>query len=430
MSSHLYFNLLKYFFELYKFERLSVPELKDIQLQRFKKLFNHARENSSFYRNFYKKTGVYDLTIKSFDDIKKIPVIDKSILRTQKPEDLLTVPINTPNINVHSTSGSTGVPFKVYYNRIEDYSAHCRVLYALLKMGYNPFKRITMVTRYEPDDTFEIEKEVKLLSQVQKIIGVFNRTIISIYESPDIIIDKILKKRPYVLWSTPSIMDIIISRLKERGLKLKLPVAFFTSESMSDLQLKRYKEYLADKIVDIYGLAECPTMTAAYTDINSKRVFPNSVFIEIINKDKQKNIGTPIITNLINHTMPLIRYSTGDSCNLLEHIDFPIKIIGRISGRVDDLLKLNNGQEFAHHHAHEMFMDFHEVEMWRFVQKSKKLVLQLKVPSCENTEKIKSKATERWAKRFSPDLLTIQFVDEFKIDPTTGKFKNIVRHEN
>ena len=432
MNTHLHFGLIKYFLNLYRFERKSVNEIKKIQLQKFNALFEHAKKHSPFYKRFYKEAGVYDMQICSFEDIQKIPLTDKALLRDQKPKDLLTVPIDSKNINVHSTSGSTGVPFKVYYNNHEDYSAHCRVFFSLLKMGYNPFKKITMIARYEPNDTFEIENELKLLSIIQKKLGVFNRAILSIYDPPDKIINRILESKPKILWSTPSIIDIIISRLKQRGIKLHLPVVFFTSESISDNQLKNYRKYIARKVVDIYGLAECPTMTAAYDDMNIKQVFSDSVLVEFIDKDRQNLTGTPVITNLINHTMPFIRYKTGDTGSLLEHDqNFPTKVIGRINGRIDDLLELKNGQKFAHHHAYEMFMDFHEVEMFRFVQNDDELILQLKIDSRLKTEQdIEKMAKERWAKRFPSDLLKIQFVDEFKVDPKTGKFRNIIKYEN
>lgn len=430
MSTHLYFSLFKYFLNLYRCERKSASELKKIQLQKFKDLFEHAKRHSAFYKRFYKEAGVYDMEIRSFEDIQKLPMTDKSLLKAQKAQDLLTVPINSKNINIHSTSGSTGVPFKVYYNSYEDYSAHCRILFALLKMGYTPFRKITMVTRYKPNDTFEIENEVKPLSFIQKKFGIFNREIISIYTPTDKIIDQLLETKPHFLWSTPSIIDIIISRLKQRGVKFNLPVVIFYAESINNNQLKNYRKYIAQKVIDIYGLMECPTMAATYDDMDIKHLFSSSVLVEFMYKDRQKRVGTPVITNLINHTMPFIRYNTGDTGSLLEHDEnFPTKVIGTIHGRKDDILELKNGQKFAFHHAYEMFMDFHEVEMYRFIQKDEEVTLQLKIDTQLKTkEDIEKLAKERWANRFPSDLLKIQFVDEFKVDPNTGKFKNMIKY--
>ena len=91
-----------------------------------------------------------------------------------------------------------------------------------------------------------------------------------------------------------------------------------------------------------------------------------------------------------------------------------------------DIFKLSNGKYLAHHHAHEMFMDFHECEMFKFIQKPDKSVrLQLKIAHTQDQSYVEQLAFQRWRNRFGEVPLIIEFVDDFKINPITGKFKNM-----
>jgi hypothetical protein len=106
--------------------------------------------------------------------------------------------------------------------------------------------------------------------------------------------------------------------------------------------------------------------------------------------------------------------------------DFPTRSIPTVLGRIDDILTLRSGREFAHHHAHEMFMGFHECEQWKFVQELDGAVaLRLKIADGSDPTRVKRRALEIWRHRFPEEDLRVDFVDEMGVDPVTGKFKNI-----
>jgi len=402
-----------------------------LQLKKFIRLFEFAKYNSVFYRELYKKEGVFNLEIRSADDIKRLPIINKSLLRQSSYEDILTEPPNSTLLNIHSTSGSSGVPYKIFQNKFEDYTAHVRVFRGLQKEGYHPYKRITLVTRYESNDRFQIEQDLGLFSKIQKRLGVFQREIISVFEPVDTIIDKLILKRPDILWSTPSILQIIAHRLQERDLSLDIPVVFFTSETLFSNQRTLLKKVIANRVIDLYGSTECPTMSFSYDDDNLNEVFSNTFYIECINEtvEDNKTIANPIITNLINYTMPFIRYDLHDYTEKLDRPDYPTKVIGRVLGRVDDVITLSDGTHLAHHHAHDMFMDFHEVEHWKIVQKGNVIELQLKIKAgFAPPQQVFQKARSIWNKRYPNIPIIIVSVDDYDVDPLTGKVKNLEIH--
>lgn len=128
-------------------ETLQPEHLKTLQLKKFKRIFEWAYYNSPFYRRLYKQTGVEPADIKTFDDIKRVPKIDKAVLRdvqTQQPfpyGDILAVPIEDITA-FRQTSGTTGTP--VYQaDSWQDWEwwSECWA-YILFAQGYRPADRV------------------------------------------------------------------------------------------------------------------------------------------------------------------------------------------------------------------------------------------------------------------------------------------------
>jgi len=327
------------------------------------------------------------------------------------------------------TSGSTGEPFGIAFNKYESYTAHIRVFHALTRAGYKITDRIVMVTRYSEGDKFKIEKDISLISRVQDRLNLFQRQIISIYEPVDDIILKLSKTKAKILWSTPSIMQIVANRLKGKRVRLNFRIVFLFSENISPGQKKLYTEYLGSNIVNLYGAIESPSLGYDKGLTGRFKTFPESNLFNFknnrINNDNIQT-GNVIITNLINKTMPIIRYDLNDLAELDEHPDFGHKYIKEIIGRQDDIIRLTNGRDLAHLHAYAMFKDFNECKMFKFVQKrDKTVILQLKISVDQDRSVVSELALERWREHFGEVPLLIEFVDKFEINPKTGKFKNI-----
>ena len=52
-----------------------------MQLHKFRDVFEYARAHSKFYRNLYKEHGILNLKINSWDDVQKVPIINKAMIR-------------------------------------------------------------------------------------------------------------------------------------------------------------------------------------------------------------------------------------------------------------------------------------------------------------------------------------------------------------
>ncbi len=128
-------------------ETMPREKLKVLQLNKFKRIFKWTYENSKFHKSLYKAAGIKPDDIKTFNDIKKIPKVEKSMMRGIQNKDpfpygdALCVPLEEVS-TFRQTSGTTGQP--VYQpDTWQDWEwwSECWS-YVLWAQGYRPNDRV------------------------------------------------------------------------------------------------------------------------------------------------------------------------------------------------------------------------------------------------------------------------------------------------
>jgi phenylacetate-CoA ligase len=106
-DSNIYWNPL--------LETMPRGKLKELQLKKFRKAFQWAYDKSPFYGKLYRDAGIEPGDLKVFEDIRKVPKIDKGMLREVQSRppfpygDILAVPLEDV-VEFRQTSGTTGTP--------------------------------------------------------------------------------------------------------------------------------------------------------------------------------------------------------------------------------------------------------------------------------------------------------------------------------
>ncbi|MFH0786140.1 MAG: phenylacetate--CoA ligase family protein [Pseudomonadota bacterium] len=96
-------------------ETLPLERLQQLQLKKFKKLFDYTYQNSKFHRRLYQQAGLEPGDIKTFADIAKVPKVEKAMMRSIQRRDpfpygeALCVPLEEV-VEFRQTSGTTGQP--------------------------------------------------------------------------------------------------------------------------------------------------------------------------------------------------------------------------------------------------------------------------------------------------------------------------------
>jgi phenylacetate-CoA ligase len=90
--------------------------MRDLQLSRLRVSIAWAYDKSPYWRNRLDEAGVHPRDIGSLEDIRRLPLTDKSTLRATYPFGLFCLPMDEI-VRIHSSSGTTGKPVVVGYSR-------------------------------------------------------------------------------------------------------------------------------------------------------------------------------------------------------------------------------------------------------------------------------------------------------------------------
>jgi len=128
-------------------ESLPPEKLRILQLKKFRRIFKWAYERSRFHRALYDSAGIAPQDIRSFEDIRQVPVVEKSMLRDVQCKDpfpygdTLCVPLEDVS-EFHQTSGTTGQPiYQADTWQDWEWFAECWA-YILWAQGYRPRDRV------------------------------------------------------------------------------------------------------------------------------------------------------------------------------------------------------------------------------------------------------------------------------------------------
>ncbi len=96
-------------------ETLPPEKLRQLQLKKFKKIVQWAWDRSRFHRRLYRQAGLEPGDIRTWDDVARVPKVEKSMMRDIQRKDpfpygeALCVPLERVT-EFHQTSGTTGQP--------------------------------------------------------------------------------------------------------------------------------------------------------------------------------------------------------------------------------------------------------------------------------------------------------------------------------
>ena len=107
------YNLFKF---LEKSQWWTYEQLEDYQNKRVQLLIKHAYLTVPYYHNLLKSLHLFPEDIKTKNDLNKLPVLTKDIVR-RDPQLFISKDTYKEDIIRRSTSGSSGTPFEYIIDR-------------------------------------------------------------------------------------------------------------------------------------------------------------------------------------------------------------------------------------------------------------------------------------------------------------------------
>src|SRR5512133_2675284 len=299
------------------FECMDRSELKHVQDERLRETVERVYFNVPYYRHKMQQAGLGPESIKSTDDLKKLPFTTKSDLRDNYPFGLFAVPMSEI-VRVHASSGTTGKPTVVGYTR-NDISTWSEVMARTLTAAganRNDFIQIAYGYGLFTGGLGLHYGGEKIGASVIPISG--GNTSRQIQLMHDF--------GSTVLACTPSYALFLAEAISESGISrdaLKLRVGVFGAEPWTENMRKEIESKLKILAIDIYGLSEvigpgvaseCPEQEGLH--INEDHFYPEIIDPETLLPLPEGSIGELVFTTLTKEGLPLIRYRTRDLTRL------------------------------------------------------------------------------------------------------------------
>ena len=209
---------------------VKTSELMELQDRKFRMLLKHAYHHVPYYRHLMDSIRLRPEDIKDSEDISKIPITTKKALREAKETIIAR---NTKIWVQHKTSGSTGMPL-ILHSTMED---------AIYSRG--------MYERARTENGFRIMRDklayvgspfvIPTTKNIWMLFGIRRKEGISVFESLDKQIEKIIKVRPDALWGYASALKLLGKGIQEKEIEGIFPRLIFTSSEMLDPEARKNK---------------------------------------------------------------------------------------------------------------------------------------------------------------------------------------------
>ncbi len=326
-----YLYVLKYLTELKFHQMRSREELLNIQLRKLQKLVIHAYNNVPFYRELFTNNNIDPESIRKIEDIQKIPIITKKDI-IGNYDKILANGTNVGECVIISTTGSTGIPLKMYYDKKSLYYSTAIVYFAFFESGLRLTDRIVELTGTMGDCRNTMIK----------------KNLISVYDPPDKIMKMLREYDPTILYSFPSVFKVLSNSLNGELSSLNTRIIFTHGETLSESCRNTIGSIFGANVSNTYGSTEFNRLAFECSE-HKLHMITDAAIIETIKDGKSVGPGEKgeiVVTGLYNYTMPLIRYKLGDVGILDDHKcscgrGWPL--IKSIEGRTDDFLTLPSG---------------------------------------------------------------------------------------
>ncbi len=290
----------------------SERELENYQNEELQRLIHHAYKNVPYYNKLFKANNLSPDNIKSASDLHKLPILKKDEVRTHLSE-LRATNFTDRKVVTYTTSGTTGKPLRVYYDRDKQYFDFDPFTIRFFEWGgYHLGELIAAMLNWslEKDDYYSYNPVRRLL-------------ILSSYRLNQENVDEYLRllenyKIRY-LSGYPSIIGLLTRFAKTKGIKcpLNLKAIFFFGEEYPLSQRNVIEEFWGCKCFTNYSLRERCILGVECEEHSGLHLCSDFGITEFLDSEIEgyKRI---IATSLTNFALPLIRYDTGDIGRLIQ----------------------------------------------------------------------------------------------------------------
>jgi phenylacetate-CoA ligase len=330
-------------------ERLSIPQLQERQISRFRETLEHVLSHSRFYREHL--SGFDPASIRSIEDIARLPFTEPGMLLERFNDFLCVSPADVDRIVSLSTSGTTGRPKRIAFTSADqeltvDFFHHGMMTFA------DASDRVVIFLPGKAEGSVgDLLK--KALSRVGCESMIFG-PIRNFGQALKTLVDE----KATCAVGIPSQL-LALSRHRESGVaaeQIQLKSVLLSTDYVPQAVAESLAQMWGGEVYGHYGTTEMGLGGGVECSAHDGYHMRDAdLFFEIIdpvagNPVENGEYGEVVFSTLTRQGMPLIRYRTGDRSRFITQpcpCGSILKRMERISGRISDAVRLCDGSSIS-----------------------------------------------------------------------------------
>jgi len=404
----------------------SPERIRAYQDESLRALIEYAYKHVPYYQSVMKARGLTPRSIKTVDDLEKLPILDKQTLR-ENWQGLMSDEVDPYRVPMRRTGGTTGEPLTIAGDTRNGAYENGAFLRGLGFGGYQQGEKMVKLF----GGTLGLSPE-SFLSRIKARLA--GETFLPAFElsSQNVAqyVATIQRSKAKSLRGYSSAIYLLAKLMAEAGLRLRLQAVFPTAETLYDHQREVIEDNLG-KVFEYYGCGEVNSIAFECEAHQGLHVSEEHVFLEVLREEKpapEGEMGAVTLTTLQNYTMPLIRYQNADVAIRAAQECSCGRGLGRISrilGRFNDLLRAKDGRLISGAFIPHLFRGTEGIQQVQVIQETEDL-LRVEVVRGPQFAEREMEGVLETIKRYLGDVtIELKYVDDI---PTTsmGKLRFVI----
>jgi phenylacetate-coenzyme A ligase PaaK-like adenylate-forming protein len=356
---------------------LSPKALEELQTSRLRTFLQNISQNVPYYRDLFARLKFDPGAISCGEDIRALPLVGKPEIRANI-ERLKAG--GAKGLQRFNTGGSSGEPLIFYLDQervSHDVAAKRR---ATRWWGVDIGDREIVVW----GSPIELGAQDRL-RQARDLV--FRTELISAFEMSETkltsFVNKIVQKRPKMLFGYPSSISFIAKYAVDRNIALDnlgISVVFVTSERLYDHQREQIELAFGCPVANGYGGRDAGFI-AHQCPQGSMHITSDDILVETVDADGQSvGYGQPgelVITHFATAAFPFVRYRTGDVGVLSDKpcaCGRGLPVLEEIQGRSTDFIVAQDGTVLHGLALIYVLRDIPEVQSFKIIQETRESI--------------------------------------------------------
>jgi len=351
--------------ELLRNQALGHQQLMDKQQRELHQIIRFAATHTDYYAEKYAGQVYPEKPLPTAADL---PVLRKDEV-LQYRDKMVCRTLETGQLRVGSTGGSTGKPLTFYYDRHKTELMRAGMCRSYMWSGWRPGDKILNFwgARQDIKANTGIKMKYRDFVAAEVTIPAYLYTEAQLSDWATYV----SAYRPVLLQGYASILAELARYIVDQKLSMpdSIKGVYSTAEVLYDWQRQLMRQAFGCKVFNQYGSREIPNM-AVECQHGNQHVFTDMVYMESVLENGEDKL---LVTSLTNRVMPFIRYEIGDAGKLKLGecrcgSPFPMMEMGVC--RSNDIIRTTAGKRIYPSYFIHLLDDVTGIRQYQFVQDS------------------------------------------------------------